>query len=137
MPAALFSAGEPALCAPRPRSPRAPPVRTLPEGQRCFEPGKRRAKLLWEREKGEDKKTPNKPNPISRWLPGVKRARCGTGEDRRVAVGRDWGAGTARRRERCSGRGTEKRIVCVLPHSTAPRFPGKLWAAGLIPWKRL
>lgn len=63
MPAALFSAGEPALCAPRPRSPRAPPVRTLPEGQRCFEPGKRRAELLWEREKGEDKKTSKQTKP--------------------------------------------------------------------------
>lgn len=72
MPAALFSAGEPARCAPRPRSPRAPPERALPEGQRRFEPGNRRAKRLLEREKLGDEETPDKPNPVSRWLPGVK-----------------------------------------------------------------
>lgn len=53
-----------------------------------------------------------------------------------MPLGPDQGAGIARRRERCAGRENGKRIVCVLPHSTAPRFPGKLWAAGLIPWKR-
>lgn len=63
MPAALFSAGEPARCAPRPRSPLAPPVRALPEGQRCFQPGKRRAERLWEREKGEDDKNPEQTKP--------------------------------------------------------------------------
>nr|XP_054495840.1 translation initiation factor IF-2-like [Agelaius phoeniceus] len=107
MPAALFSAAEPARCAPRPRSPRAPPLRALPEGQRCFQPGKRRAKRLWEREKGGDKKPRTNQSPFAGVCP-VGSALAARGGGQEVPGGP---SGARALRERCAGRGNGERIV--------------------------
>lgn len=126
MPAALFSAAEPARCAPRPRSPRAPPLRALPEGQRCFQPGKRQAKRLWEREKGGDK-NPNEAKPVSRWLPGGKRARCArgrTGGCRAVRAGRGHCGSAA------LGEGTGSALCVRPPSRNGAQTPRKALGSG-------
>lgn len=48
-----------------------------------------------------------------------------------MPLGRDRGAGTARRRERCAGRGSGKRVVCVCPPSrNGAEIPRKALGSG-------